>query len=154
MERLHLNNLQEETHYILEESRIVVPGLQALFGFQLIAVFNESFDHKLSQNEQMMHLCSLFFVALAMILVMTPTALHRIAEHGKLTKRFVIISSRLLKWAMFFLPLGICLDFYLISRMISGNVLFAAIAALVLMSMTFTFWYAFPRIFRRTADPT
>jgi hypothetical protein len=32
--------LEEETRTIIEEARMVLPGIQALFGFQLIAVFN------------------------------------------------------------------------------------------------------------------
>src|SRR6266446_3544638 len=37
-------SLVEETRAILAEARMVLPGIQALFGFQLIAVFNTRFD--------------------------------------------------------------------------------------------------------------
>jgi hypothetical protein len=32
--------LDQEANHILEESRMVLPGIQALFGFQLIAIYN------------------------------------------------------------------------------------------------------------------
>jgi hypothetical protein len=35
--------LEEKTRTTIEEARMVLPGVQALFGFQLIAVFNNSF---------------------------------------------------------------------------------------------------------------
>jgi len=48
----------------------VLPGIQALFGFQLIAVFNDGFGEKLSSGQQVMHLVSIVLVALAIALVM------------------------------------------------------------------------------------
>ena len=45
-------SLPEATSHLLEECRMVLPGIQALFGFQLIAVFNSRFaDDLLSQNK-------------------------------------------------------------------------------------------------------
>jgi hypothetical protein len=38
----------------IEEARMVLPGIQALFGFQLIAVFNERFK-ELTKDEQLIH---------------------------------------------------------------------------------------------------
>ncbi len=45
-------SLDSAVRHILEECRMVLPGIQALFGFQLIAVFNEGFAQKLSVLEQ------------------------------------------------------------------------------------------------------
>jgi hypothetical protein len=42
--------LSKAAEYLLDECRMVLPGIQALFGFQLIAVFNSSFELKLSGN--------------------------------------------------------------------------------------------------------
>jgi hypothetical protein len=36
-------SLEEETRTVIEEARMVLPGIQAVFGFQLIAVFNSGF---------------------------------------------------------------------------------------------------------------
>jgi len=35
--------LSQAVSHLLEECRMVLPGLQALFGFQLVAVFNTAF---------------------------------------------------------------------------------------------------------------
>ena len=65
---------------------MVLPGTQALFGFQLIAIFNSTFK-ELSFSWQLVHLIALFFCATAMALTMTPAAYHRMAMRGRLSPR-------------------------------------------------------------------
>jgi hypothetical protein len=57
-------SLEEETRTTIEEARIVLPGIQALFGFQLIAVFNSRFQD-FTGIEQVLHLTALLMIALA-----------------------------------------------------------------------------------------
>src|SRR4051812_37061430 len=66
--------LDSAASHLLEECRMVLPGIQALFGFQLIAVFNNAFDEKLSPGEQQLHFLALFLVALAAGPVVGPAA--------------------------------------------------------------------------------
>ena len=47
--------LNAAASYLLEECRMVLPGIQALFGFQLIAVLSDGFDDKLSPGERQLH---------------------------------------------------------------------------------------------------
>jgi hypothetical protein len=63
----------------IEEARMVLPGIQALFGFQLIAVFNERFK-ELAEDEQLIHFSATVLVTIAIGLIMTPAAYHRLAE--------------------------------------------------------------------------
>ena len=65
-------SLKEEAHIIHEESRMVLPGIQALFGFQLIAVFNRPF-FDLSRVDRVVHLTSLLLIAVAIGLIMFRT---------------------------------------------------------------------------------
>jgi uncharacterized protein DUF6328 len=62
---------------ILEEARTTLPGVQAIFGFQLIAAFNQGFWEKLPQTDKQLHLLALLLVALAAALLITPAAYHR-----------------------------------------------------------------------------
>jgi len=48
--------LEREANRVIEEARMVLPGIQALFGFQLVAVFNNRFETALSPSEQTLHL--------------------------------------------------------------------------------------------------
>ncbi|HEX2386013.1 MAG TPA: DUF6328 family protein [Candidatus Binatia bacterium] len=138
-------SLSKAAEYLLEECRMVLPGIQALFGFQLIAVFNQSFGEKLSSGEQALHLAAIGLIAVAVALVMTPAAYHRQAGGRVVTEHFLQISTRLLLWSMLPLALGISIDFYLIARIILGTFAVAFLAA-VLLAVFILLWFALPRV--------
>ena len=71
--------LDEEIHHALTEIRMVLPGAQALLGFQFITLVLQEFE-KLPDSMKITHLVSLSLMALAVILLMTPAADHRIVE--------------------------------------------------------------------------
>jgi hypothetical protein len=75
---------------------MVLPGIQALFGFQLIAVFNDGFAQKLSTVQQQIHFVSIVLTVIAIALVMTPAALHRQIDPLAVTRRFIRSSTILL----------------------------------------------------------
>jgi hypothetical protein len=110
--------LDSAATHLLEECRMVLPGIQALFGFQLIAVFNQAFDEKLSPGEQQLHFLALFLVALSAALVMAPAAIHRQSQQREVSERFIWLSSLLLRVSMYPLALGLTLDVYLIGRVV------------------------------------
>jgi hypothetical protein len=56
----------------------------------------------------------------AIVLVMAPAPLHRQTEPMAVAKRVITISSRLLMASMAPLAIGICLDVYLVARVIAG----------------------------------
>lgn len=128
---------------------MILPGIQALFGFQLIAVFNQTFDEKLTPGEQILHLAAIGLVAIAVALVMTPAAYHRQAEPGTISKRFVRLSTWLLAWALFPLMMGICLDFYLIGRLILRHALISLFISMLLFIIFCTLWFIFPHLAAR-----
>jgi Family of unknown function (DUF6328) len=124
---------------------MVLPGIQALFGFQLIAVFNQGFAERLSKPEQEVHLAALVLVVVAVALVMAPAAMHRQREPDSVSDQFLAISSRLLLWSMLPLAAGICLDVYLVSRMILDSSSAAGALAGVLFAVFMGLWFVFPR---------
>jgi len=111
-------SLSDMVTHVLEECRMVLPGIQALFGFQLMAVFNQVFWDRLTQAERTYHFTAIGLVALAVVLVMTPAAYHRQAEPETVSRNFLILSTRVLCWSMFPLMTGILMDFYLIGRLV------------------------------------
>ena len=56
-EDLKREDLEKIAQVAIEESRMVLPGIQALFGFQLIAGFNQRFQ-ELPGAEQSLHYMS------------------------------------------------------------------------------------------------
>lgn len=128
---------------------MVLPGIQAIFGFQLIAVFNQRFSEDLSGFEQRLHLAGIFLLALAAALVMVPAAIHRHYGGREVTDTFVRASSVLLLTAMVPLAMGLAIDFFILGRLVLGeaNGLAIAFAAGVFCMLIFL-WMVFPRMQR------
>lgn len=83
---------------MLTEARVLIPGAQALLGFQFIATLTSAFD-ELPLSFRLVHLVALCAIALAALLLMTPAAVHRIAFDWEDT-----IDSTLLVRASSYLP--------------------------------------------------
>ena len=130
---------------LIEECRMLLPGIQALFGFQLIAVFNSTFAEKLSSLEQQLHLLAIGLVGVAIALILTPAAYHRQMEHVSITRRFIDVSTRLMLWSMASLALSICLDLYLVSRLILQDTQGSLLIALGLLTLFIFLWIVLPR---------
>jgi hypothetical protein len=141
--------LDSAASHMLEECRMVLPGVQALFGFQLMAVFANGFDQKLGSGEQYMHFAAMFLVAVAAALAMTPAAVHRQSEPTAVTERFVWLSSLLLLLAMIALALGLALDVYLIGRAIFQATVLSVVFAALLLGICAGLWLGLPRSERR-----
>jgi Family of unknown function (DUF6328) len=131
--------------HILEECRMVLPGMQALFGFQLIAVFNSTFHERLTDQERLVHLISITLICVAIALVMAPAAYHRQTYPEEATKDVIVSATRLLLWSMFPLLLGICLDFYLIANLILRNQYLSLFLSGIVCAVFVTVWFFLPR---------
>jgi len=139
-------SLDQEADHIIEEARMILPGIQALFGFQLIAVFSPRFATALTPPEQCLHLAAITSVVIAIALIMTPAAYHRQAEPDTISRYFLELASRLLTLALLPLLLGIALDLFLISQVIVKNVAVSLAVALAAFGTFVGLWYMFPRI--------
>src|SRR3954470_4397939 len=127
-------SLDTAASHLIEECRMVIPGIQALFGFQLIAIFNEGFEKKLAEPVQVVHLVALILTALSMALVMTPAAIHRIAEPMSVSERFLWLASNLLLAGMVSLAIGVALDVFVVtSALTSSNAIGVAVGVVALV---------------------
>jgi len=140
--------LKDAATFLLDECRMVLPGIQALFGFQLIAVFNERFVQDLSDFERYLHFAAIGLVAVAIALIMTPAAMHRRIGVRRVTDAFIDSSTRLLLASMVPLAVAISLEFYLIGRLVLKDGI-AAPLAVALLALFGLLWVGVPRLFRR-----
>jgi DMSO reductase anchor subunit len=136
--------LTRAAQFLLDECRMVLPGIQALFGFQLIAVFNPAFSQVLDPNERLLHLLAIVLVTVAIALIMTPAAYHRQTGPQQVTEAFIRLSTRLMLWSMLPLCVSICLDLYLIAKIIVDDVL-APLLAVAVFTVFFVLWFVLPR---------
>jgi Family of unknown function (DUF6328) len=149
-EEVHRESLEEEATHATDEARMVLPGVQAILGFQLIAVFNQRFA-ELSEGRQVLHLAAFVFLALAMALIMAPAAYHRQAERGRITRRFVDLASRLLTLSLVPLTLGIAIDTYLLVWLVVGRELPSLCVAGSLLVLLVALWFVMPQLARQAS---
>ena len=137
-------DLSRSAEFLLNECRMVLPGIQTLLGFQLIVVFSPGFDTKLGPLEQHVHLVAIALVAVAVAIIMTPAAYSRQTGIHIVTEEFVRLSTRLLLASMLPLALGVCLEFFLIADVLLGRGISALLAG-ALFAVFIFLWFVLPR---------
>jgi len=137
--------LKDAVQQLLDEARMVLPGIQALLGFQLIAVFNEGFARRLGGAEQRLHLAAILLVALATGLVMTPAAYHRQAMQRAVSDAFLRLGSRLVSSALVPLGVGLSIDIFIVSRLVTDSVAASVAIAVATLAVLMGLWIGFPR---------
>ena len=140
--------LEHRIIQVLTEARVVLPGAQALLGFQLAMVLMEPFE-KLPQAAKLVHLGSLGCIALATIVLMAPAAYHRIVERGEDSERFHGFAGRMILIALALLAPGFAGDLYvvLVRAGLQTTAPFVAAAALIAF---YAAWFGAMLLLRRS----
>ncbi|HWS52668.1 MAG TPA: DUF6328 family protein [Pyrinomonadaceae bacterium] len=140
--------LSDKVKHVLTEARVVLPGAQALLGFQLLAVLTESFD-RLPDASKYVHLASLGCIAVTVVLLMTPAAYHRIVEQGEETEHFHRFASKMIVASLVPLALGLAGGVYVVAQKVTDSTLVAVVAALVTLALFWELWFGIT-LYRRT----
>ena len=140
--------LSNKIEHVLTECRVVLPGAQALMGFQFIAILTDSFD-RLPSLSKYVHLACIGLTALTIVLLMTPAAYHRLVERGEETEHFHRFASRVLVAALVPLALGLCGDVYVVVLKVTESQLISVVAALVTLAVFWELWFGLT-LYRRT----
>jgi hypothetical protein len=135
-------SLKDKIDQALTEARVVLPGAQALLGFQLVTIFMDGFD-KLPNSSKYIHMFSLTLMALTMVFLMTPAAFHRIAAKGEESDRVQKVASSFLLAAMITLPLGIAGDVYLLFLKVTRSVLASRAVAGAVLIFFYGLWFGY-----------
>ena len=143
--------LEIQIDQMLTEARVVLPGAQALLGFQLAVVLTRAFE-TLPASSRLLHAMALGFLALAVILLMTPAAYHRLAHGGDDTTDTLRVGGALVTAASVPLGLGIAFDVYVVLTHIARSSSVGAVAALVAALVLLGLWLALPLWVRRRRE--
>lgn len=138
--RLHVKIEQ-----LLTEARVVLPGAQALFGFQLAIVLARAFE-QLPKVSIVVHAASLFLVALAVMMLMAPAPYHRIVYAGEDNEDMYRIGSALVTGATLPLGVGLAGDVYVVIAKISGSLAIGSITGGLAFVLLTGLWYVYPII--------
>lgn len=132
---------------VLTEARLIIPGGQALFGFQFVAMLTTGFD-RLPQTSKIAHAAALGLIALNIVLVMMPAAVHRLSYGGEDSKEFLRIASALVVAAPLFLAAGIATETYVV---LIENPAWSVAGACGTFFVFMLCWYALPLILKYAA---
>jgi fumarate reductase subunit D len=146
--------LEDKIVQVLTEARVVLPGAQALFGFQLAITLMDAYE-RLPESSKLVHLASIGFIALAIVFLMAPAAFHRIVEHGEDTERFHRFASWMVLLAMAVLPPGFAGDVFVVVRKQTESARAGAAAAAATVAFFYGLWFAAMavlRVRRRAAE--
>ena len=141
--------LDRELIELLNELRVVLTGVQVLFAFLLILPFTDRFDD-LVPTQQLMFAVAFTVTATASVLLIAPTAYHRIRFRQQ-------DKERMLRWANRFTITGIGLLAIAIGTIVLLviDVLYelrvAAAVAGAVTALTVWAWFGLP-LSRRVAD--
>jgi Family of unknown function (DUF6328) len=144
-------SLENKIKQVLTEARVVLPGAQALLGFQLAAMLTDAFP-KLPRSSQYLHVACLGLLALTIVLLMAPAAFHRIVERGEDTERLHRFSSTMVLAAMVPLALGIAGDFYIVLDKVLESPTIAIALAVSSLVMFFGLWFGLTLALRARAE--
>jgi len=136
------DKLEDRINLALTEVRVVLPGAQALLGFQAAIMFTDAFAH-LPATPKYAHLASLLLIVLTVILLMTPAAYHRIAEQGRFSPHLHRLITRMLLAAMATLALGISLELYVVAQKITQSQPLSISLATLTLATFYTLWFAY-----------
>lgn len=155
-EQTELKKIDAEMRNIIEEARVILPGIQALFGFQTIAVFNDRFED-LATFAKICHVMALVMVIISVAMVMTPAIYYRTCR-GHATDAMVRFASRMIRGALGPLAAGLALDMFTVIYLATADMparlavsIGAAVGTLILLS---GLWYVVPRKAYKTGNET
>ena len=143
--------LSDKIKHVLTETRVVLPGAQALLGFQLVTILMDGFE-ALPDVSKYVHLISLCLIAASIILLMTPAAYHRIVENGEESEQFHDFAGRILLAAMAALGLGVCGDLFVVAWKVTESIELASTAAVLMLALSYGFWFGLTSFWRRSNE--
>ena len=136
-------DVRNKIRHALTEARVVLPGAQALLGFQFATTLLEGFD-KLPQALKWLHFASLGCIAITIILLITPAAWHRIVERGEENERMRRLASAMIVAALVPLALGLAGDFFVVVYKVTSSPAMAAALSGAALLLFAALWFGLP----------
>jgi predicted membrane channel-forming protein YqfA (hemolysin III family) len=142
-------DLDRELIELLNELRVVLPGVQVLFAFLLTVPFTNQFAQITNAQRQVFFVTFLFTTASTALLI-SPSAYHRLRwrQHDK--EQMLKTANRLSIAGMVFLTLALVCAAFLVTDLIFHATM-AALVTAVVAGFFLWFWWGLP-LLRRVQD--
>lgn len=141
--------IDRELIELLNELRVVLPGVQVLFGFLLVVPFQQGFS-EVTDLERVVYYVAFMTAALANVLLIAPSTYHRIRFRAGDKENLIRLSGRLLVGGTASLAVSLVATVFLITDVLfpGGPGAAAAITAAIVVA---GFWFGIP-LFRKVED--
>lgn len=131
--------LDRELLELLNELRVVLPGVQALFAFLLIVPFNERFA-SVTGRARGIYIVALLASAVACILFITPAAFHRLRFRRHDKAQLLRIGNRCAIAGLGALAVAMIAGVFLITELLFGAAVAGALTAVVAIPIVVLWW--------------
>jgi hypothetical protein len=140
--------IKDRVSQILNEIRVVLPGTQAILGFQLAAVFQTGFE-SLPSLLKYLHVGSLFCLTLSILFLLTPASYHRVAEEGEDTEHFYQFSALMVLLGMLWLAFGLSVETYVVIQKILKSEVASLLSSIGALLLFLFFWFGLSILHRK-----
>lgn len=127
---------------LLQELRVALPGVQVLFAFLLAVPFQQNFT-KITEFERDVYFATLLLTATSAVMLIAPSAYHRLTFHFQDKRRLVFLANRFAIVGLAFLALAMTGAIVLITEVLFDTTMTAVTGALA-FSMFVVFWLLLP----------
>jgi predicted membrane channel-forming protein YqfA (hemolysin III family) len=138
--------LDRELIELLNELRVVLPGVQVLFAFLLAVPFSQRFE-QLTALQEDVFFAAFLCTTVATALLIAPSAYHRLRWRERDKEQILRTSNRMAIAGTAFLAAAIVAVVYLVTDLIYG-VVTSVVVTLAAAVMFAWLWYALPLVRR------
>jgi Family of unknown function (DUF6328) len=143
------DRLNRNFDQLLQELRVVIPGVQVLFAFLLAVPFSTRFN-RVDQFERVDFFIALLLAACAVVLLLAPSIQHRLLFRHDQKLYLVETGNRLTIAGMTALALAMTMALALVAHFLYGPWAAGVVSAFALVAYG-TIWFAIPLARRRHA---
>lgn len=136
------SRLDRELNELLQELRVVLPGIQVLFAFLLAVPFSQRFKD-LTGGQRGVFFGAFITTSIASVLLLAPSVQHRMRWRRRDKERLLETSNRLALVGTFLMAAAIDAVVYLVADVLYG-VEYGAASAAVIGVLVFAIWWLSP----------
>ncbi len=127
---------------LLQELRIAIPGTQVLFAFLLAVPFQQRFG-QVTDFQKSVYFATLLLTASSTMLLILPTAFHRLTFRRQQKERMLRLSNRSTIAGLVFLSLALIGATVMVTDFLYGTEATAMVGALAALALL-VFWFLIP----------
>lgn len=143
--------LDRELIELLNELRVVLPGVQVLFAFLLTVPFSNRFQ-QITESQERVFFVTFMLTMVSTTLLIAPSAYHRLRWRRRDKEQILVTSNRLAIAGMAFLAMALGGAVWLVTDLIFESTVAVALVTAATATLIFWFWYGLP-LMRRIQDP-